>query len=45
MGLLTGIGLTMYVVYVYCSFASRMVDIKKEFEKEEKVDVHSALHA
>lgn len=44
MGLLTGAALTTFVVYVYISFACRMLDIKKAFEKEEKVIFTCLFH-
>lgn len=45
MGLITGTTLTVFVVYVYISFACRMLDVRKAFEKEEKVTLLPSLHA
>lgn len=39
MGLITGVSLTVLVVYVYCVSAWRLVQVKKEFDKESKVGI------
>lgn len=36
MGLITGTLLNMYIVYVYCSCAYRLLQVRKVFETEEK---------
>ncbi|OAO12029.1 Transmembrane amino acid transporter protein [Blastocystis sp. ATCC 50177/Nand II] len=44
MGLITGTTLTVFVVYVYISFACRMLDVRKAFEKEEKDENDPLYH-
>lgn len=39
MGLITGVTLTVIVVYVYCVSAWRLIQVKKQFDKEPKVEV------